>query len=127
MRSLCRTAKRRSLPAFRLHRGTGQAKTLSDALAVLVVFLAALVLLNLAVLLLDLIFKLPVLHFANKLGGFLFGLAAGFLVAFLFCTAVNIALPYLPGAGIAITKENASQAILFKALSDINPLAFLYH
>ena len=103
------------------------AKTLSDALAVLVVFLAALVLLNLAVLLLDLIFKLPVLHFANKLGGFLFGLAAGFLVAFLFCTAVNIALPYLPGAGIAITKENASQAILFKALSDINPLAFLYH
>lgn len=103
------------------------AKTLSDALAVLVVFLAALVLLNLAVLLLDLVFKLPVLHFANKLGGFLFGLAAGFLVAFLFCTAVNIALPYLPGAGIAITKENASQAILFKALSDINPLAFLYH
>ena len=40
---------------------------------------------------------------------------------------MNIALPYLPGAGIAITKENASQAILFKALSDINPLAFLYH
>lgn len=102
------------------------AKTLSDALAVLVVFLAALVLLNLAVWLLDLIFKLPVLHFANQFGGFVFGLAAGLLVAFLFCTAVHIALPYLPGAGISITKESASQAILFQALSDINPLAFLY-
>lgn len=102
------------------------AETLSNALAVLAVFLAAIVLLNLAVLLLDLIFKLPVLHFANKLGGFVFGAAAGLLAVFVFCTVVNIALPYLPGAGIAIDKESAANAILFTKLSGINPLAFLY-
>lgn len=52
------------------------AETLSNALAMLAVFVAAILLLNLAVFLLDLVFKLPVLHFANKFGGFLFGLAA---------------------------------------------------
>lgn len=102
------------------------AETLSNALAMLAVFVAAILLLNLAVFLLDLVFKLPVLHFANKFGGFLFGLAAGLLAVFVFCTVVNIALPYLPGAGISIDKDSASNAILFAKLSEINPLSFLY-
>ena len=102
------------------------AKTLSDALAVLVVFLASIVVLNLLVLLLDLIFKLPVLSFANRFGGFLLGAAVGLLVAFVFCTVVNIALPYLPGAGIQIDRESAANAILFSKLSELNPFAFLY-
>lgn len=102
------------------------AKTLSDALAVLCVFLAALIVLNLAVMLLDLIFKLPVLHFANKLGGFVFGLVVGLLVSFVFCTVVHIALPYLGSAGIGIDETNAANAALFTKISEINPLSFLY-
>lgn len=102
------------------------AKTLSDALAVLVVFLVSLAALNLAVLLLDLVFKLPVLSLANRLGGFAFGLIGGVLAALLFCTVVNIALPYLPGIGIKLDSESASTALLFSKLSSINPLAFLY-
>lgn len=102
------------------------AKTLSSALAVLVVFLASIIVLNLAVMLLDLIFKLPVLNFANKAGGFALGLVVGLLVCFVFCTVVHIALPYLPGAGIDIDSESASNAILFSKLSEINPLSFLY-
>lgn len=102
------------------------AKTIADALAVLVVFLVSLSVLNLAVLLLDLVFKLPVLSLANRLGGFAFGLIGGLLAAFLFCTVVNIALPYLPGIGIKLDSDSASTALLFSKLSSINPLAFLY-
>ena len=102
------------------------AKTISDALAVLAVFLASVIVLNIVVMLLDLVFKLPVLNFANKLGGFVMGAVIGLLVSFVFCAAVNIAMPYLPGAGIQIDEQSAANAFLFTEISNINPLAFLY-
>lgn len=102
------------------------AKTVSDALAVLAVFVVSLIALNLLILLLDLIFKLPLLSAANRLGGLVFGLLTGFLAALVFCTVVHIALPYLPGLGIALDSEGASGALLFSWLSSVNPLAFLY-
>ncbi len=102
------------------------AKTVSDALAVLAVFLVSLIALNLLILVLDLIFKLPLLNAANRLGGLVFGLLTGILAAFVFCTVVNLALPYLPGLGINLDSESVSNALLFSRLSSVNPLSFLY-
>ncbi len=102
------------------------AETLSAALAVLVVFIASVLVLNIVMRLLDLIFKLPILNFANKLGGFVIGAFTGLLVAFVFCTVMHFALPYLPGLGISIDAENAKTALLYSTIDNINPLAFLY-
>lgn len=102
------------------------ANTLSGALAVLVMFIVCVVVLNLVVRILDLVFKLPVLNVANRIGGFALGVLMAFLFCFVFCTVVNISLPYLPGLGINIDSKGISETMLFSALSDINPLAFLY-
>lgn len=102
------------------------AKMLSNALSIIVMFIASLIVLNLALLLLDLIFKLPVLNFANKFGGFIAGAAIGLLISFVVCAVINIALPVLPGIGIEIDSETVSKATVFTAISDINPLSFLY-
>ena len=102
------------------------AQTLSDVLAILAVFLAAIIILNIAVKILDLIFKLPVLNFANKVGGFAVGIVMALLVSFVFCTAVNLATPYLPGIGINIDSTDLAKAPIFSALSEINPLSFIY-
>lgn len=102
------------------------AETISSALAILVVFVVSVLLLNLVLYLLDLIFKLPILNFANKLGGFVVGAALALLVSFVFCTVVEIALPYLPGTGINIDSETAANTMLYSKISEINPLAFLY-
>lgn len=103
------------------------ANTLSGALAMLVMFIVCVVVLNLGVRILDLLFKLPVLNVANKIGGFALGVLMAFLFSFVFCTVVNISLPYLPGLGINIDSKGISETMLFSAISDINPLAFLYN
>ena len=103
------------------------ANTLSGALAMLVMFIVCVVVLILGVRILDLLFKLPVLNVANKIGGFALGVLMAFLFSFVFCTVVNISLPYLPGLGINIDSKGISETMLFSAISDINPLAFLYN
>lgn len=102
------------------------AKTLSNALAVIAVFLASVIVLSLVVLVLDLIFKLPILNLFNRAGGLLGGLVTGLLICFVFCTAVNLALPYLPGAGIKLDSTTIENTLLFSKISEINPLSFLY-
>ncbi len=103
------------------------AKTLSNALAVIVMFIASVIILSLAVMLLDLIFKLPILSTFNKAGGLLGGLVTGLLICFVFCTAVNLALPYLPGAGINLDSTTVESTLVFSKISEINPLSFLYN
>ncbi|MBP5245341.1 MAG: CvpA family protein [Clostridia bacterium] len=102
------------------------AEMLSNAVAVILLFLVSLLVLNLIILLLDLIFKLPVLKTANKFLGGVAGFLVAILVSLIFCTAVNIALPYLAGAGVNIDPETAKGAFIFRLFTEINPLAFIY-
>lgn len=102
------------------------AQALSNVLAIIVIFVASIIILNIAVKLLDLIFKLPVLSFANKAGGFAVGAVLALLFSFVFCTVVNLALPYLSGIGININAESVSETVLFSKISEINPLSFIY-
>ncbi len=56
------------------------ARTVSNILGFLLVFIAGLIVLNLLLKLLDLLFKLPVLKFTNKLFGMILGVAKGLVV-----------------------------------------------
>ena len=58
------------------------ASQLSIVISFILIFIAALIILKLITLILDAIFKLPVLSFANRLFGVIFGIAEGVLVAY---------------------------------------------
>lgn len=105
---------------------TPAAVTLSNALSVILLFFASVIILNLALWILDLVFKLPVLNTANKFGGVLIGVVISFLLCFLFCTVVHISLPYLSSIGVGIDAESAESTLLFSKLANINPIGFLY-
>ena len=104
---------------------TPAAKSLSKALAAFVLFFGTILIAKLAIFLVGLLFKLPVLKSVNHFGGFVFGIAAGFIVCCLFCTVCGIALPYLKGAGIALDPETARSAVIYSFFAKINPLSFL--
>lgn len=95
---------------------------ISDAVAVIAVFLGSVLVLNLLIYILDLIFKLPVLNFANKTLGLLVGAVKGLLFAFVITSALRMALPYLDGTGIKLTESDIENTVLFSAVESINPI-----
>ncbi len=96
------------------------------SLSFAVLFLASLVVIHLVILLLDVIFKLPLLNGVNKFGGALLGTALGVLKALALCTLVNIALLYFEIPEIGFVRGIGDKTYIFKTLSEINPLSFLY-
>lgn len=65
------------------------AETVSNILGFLLVFVAALIVINLLLKLLNLLFKLPVLNFANKLLGAILGLIKGLIVTLILVNVVS--------------------------------------
>ena len=61
-----------------------------NALAYLLVFIAAVIILKILAACLDIISHLPVLHTMNRLGGFLLGLLNGFVILWIICIAASI-------------------------------------
>lgn len=100
------------------------AELISNAVAIIAVFVLSVLALNLVIMLLDLIFKLPILNFANRVGGLVIGLVMGLLVSFVFCAAVRIASPYLPENGINIERGDLDKAMVYTTIESINPLKF---
>ena len=79
---------------------------------------------NILIYLLDIIFKLPILNFANRTLGLVIGLAKAFVFAFVIVAAIRLALPYLDGSGIKLSEDDMEQTLLFSAIDNINPLSF---
>ena len=100
------------------------AEFVSAGAAIILLFIASMVVLTLLVYLLDLIFKLPLLNFANRTLGFIIGFVKALLFSFVIIAAIKLALPYLDGTGIKLDKEDISKTMLFSAIDSINPLNF---
>lgn len=100
------------------------AEFISNAAAIAAVFAASVIVLNIVINLLDLIFKLPILNFANRAGGLIAGLVMALLVSFVLCAAVRIAAPYMPENGLRISEEELGKTVLYSGIERINPLRF---
>lgn len=97
---------------------------LLGALGTLCVFVLALILLKIVSILLQGLFKLPVLKSINTVGGVITGLIFGIFGAFVLCTVASILLPYIPENPILYPGlENSS--ILYRFFVGINPVIFL--
>ncbi len=100
---------------------TDCAATLLGTLAVFILSLAALKLLRL---ILEGIFKLPVLNAVNKIGGFALGVVRGALGAAVLCTVISIIIPYIPSNPVLyLGMEN--DTVIYKAILGLNPLLLL--
>lgn len=99
---------------------------LCNSICFVVVFVASVLLLYLLMFLIDLVFKLPLLKSANKVGGLLLGGVFGVLKVFVFCTIFQIVLPYIQTKSIGLVCGMENSTYIYKFFLDINPLKFLY-
>lgn len=86
---------------------------LASALSFLILFFGTLLAMKIIAAVVDKIFRLPVLKTANKILGFVFGVACGILAVCAFTAAVSMLMPYLATVGIEIDAENT---FIFKYL-----------
>jgi len=102
------------------------AKLLCDALCFVAVFVVSVIALHLLMLVLELLFKLPLLKGVNKVSGALCGVLLGLLKVFAFCTVFQIVLPYIKNQDIGLTLDIAEKTYIYSFFFGINPLKFLY-
>lgn len=102
------------------------AKKISNAAAFLVLFAAAYILLTLVLKLIDVIVKLPVLNFANRILGGAFGALTGLLTVWLLSIIIVKSLPYLSSVYPAVFSENLlDKSVILNAMYDFNPLYWI--
>ena len=68
---------------------------ISSVIAFIVLYLVALILLKIVTVMLDGLFRLPILRIPNKLLGALMGLITGVVTCLVLCSVIQLALPYL--------------------------------
>ena len=102
------------------------AKLLCDALCFVAVFVVSVIALHLLMLVLELLFRLPLLKGVNKVSGALCGVLLGLIKVFVFCTVFQIVLPYIKNQDIGLTLDLAEKTYIYSFFYGINPLKFLY-
>ena len=97
------------------------ASGLSNILAFLSVFVVVLIIMKILTVLIDTIFKLPVLNVLNHLAGTVLGVITGFAYAWLLCVILIISLPLLSSIFPAVFDGNTLQtSVLLKFATDNN-------
>ena len=100
------------------------AEFISAGVAIILLFIVSMIVLTLLVYLLDMIFKLPVLNFANKSLGFVIGFVKALLFSFVIIAGIKLAVPYLDGTGIRFDESDMNKTVLFSTVDSINPIKF---
>lgn len=84
---------------------------ISEILAFITIFLGVVILLKIVTLILDLIFKLPVLNAFNRIAGFILGSVCGLAYAWILSIVITAALPFLavifPAVFTQTTQDNS--------------------
>lgn len=108
--------------------GMAQAVSLSftHMLLFVILFFVLLAVMQIIMLLLDTVFKLPLLNMANRLGGMAMGLVQGALICGVVCVIVSLILLYTAGDPDAmLTMESVKSTYLFHHFYD-NPIIEMF-
>lgn len=105
---------------------TPVSRSVSDFIAFTAVFVAALIILNIFLLILNHIVKLPGLNLINRVGGVLLGVLSGVLWAYVFVFLMSLILPYFVAQqGIDSAASVINDTIFFKWLYENSPMSLL--
>ncbi len=97
-------------------------KTLSEAVAFVLLFFATFIVVTLLLKAINAIVKLPVLAQLNGLFGFAAGIVKGLIICFVVSTIFRIIYPYLQLESLANYEEMVNSTVIFKIISTFNPL-----
>lgn len=100
------------------------ADCLVGALGTLCVFVLALILLKILSVLLQGLFRLPVLKSINTVGGVIAGLVFAIFGAFVLCTVLSVLLPYIPENPV-LYPGLENDTVLYRFFASLNPVIFL--
>ncbi|MHB1153669.1 MAG: CvpA family protein [Eubacteriales bacterium] len=98
------------------------ANGISEVLAFLTIFLGVVILLKIVTLILDLIFKLPVLNAFNRVAGFVLGSVCGLAYAWILSIVIAASLPFLSMIFPVIFTQNTRDSSIF--LNLINSIRY---
>ena len=93
---------------------------LATMLGALISFILSLIVIKLLGVILDKVFKLPLFKVINKAGGAIVGAVLGIIIAYIFCMALEIILPYIPENPI-VYMGMAENTYLYKYFVSFNP------
>lgn len=105
---------------------TPAAEFICKSLCFIALFIISVIALNLLMLLLDFIFRLPVLKSMNRAMGAAAGAVSGIIKVFIFCTVVEILLLYVQLPDIGFVAGIDGKTVIFSEFLKFNPLSFLY-
>lgn len=99
------------------------ATAVSNVIAFVLVFAAALLIMMLITFVLTQAAKLPLLSGANRLAGFAIGAAKGLLVLCVVCSLIGLAVPYAESLGaFGVKTKDIENSLIFKEVYRWNPL-----
>lgn len=98
----------------------------SNAIAFVLIFIAAVIIIKIVGSIINKIAKLPVLNITNKILGFVLGLALGVIFAFVFVAIVDVIIPYISINGEHLTAASLEEGtIIYKFLVDRTPVGLV--
>ena len=102
-------------------------QTLSNAIAIVSVFLISLLLLWLFGLIIKVIVKIPIIRTLNSLLGFMFGLVKGFIVVWILCVTLSIFVErgFMNPNSVEVLNELTSSSHIFRFFCSFSPINFI--
>ena len=101
--------------------------TISNVLAFVTIFLASVIVLMCLTLILDTVFKLPVLNLTNKITGLILGIAVGLLFAFVLSLVLEVVFPLLNSINPDLfTDKSLEQSYVYSVIKEYNPIKIIF-
>jgi uncharacterized membrane protein required for colicin V production len=102
-------------------------KTISNAIAIVSVFLISILVLWLLGLLVKIIVKIPVIKTINSLLGFLFGVLKGFIIVWVLCVALSIFVErgFMNPDSVGVLNNLTRESYIFNFFCSFSPINFI--
>ncbi|MBS5737438.1 MAG: CvpA family protein [Clostridiales bacterium] len=96
-------------------------------IAFVVIFILALIAINIIVWLLDFVVELPILRQINKIGGIVLGAINGILFVFILAGVINISIGYIMNDRTAEEIDKIEEStVIYKTVNSINPVRMIF-
>ncbi len=102
-------------------------QTLSNAIAIVSVFLISVLILWLFGILVKIIVKIPIIKTINSLLGFLFGLLKGFIIVWILCVALSIFVEkgFMNPDSVGVLNNLTKESYIFNFFCSFSPINFI--
>ena len=96
-------------------------------IAFVVIFILALIAINIIVWLLDFVVELPIFRQINKIGGIVLGAINGILFVFILAGVINISIGYIMNDRTAEEIDKIEEStVIYKTVNSINPVRMIF-